>query len=107
MGSKSFCLNGWHHVMPEKNCSNKGRLTVICRLCFGPLETDSYGIENDKFYHEREYIEGVLENEVDFFYISKEEFVKELDYEIELSIEHESDKLTQYLLDIKDALVDC
>lgn len=78
MGSKSFWLGGWHHIMPEKNCSNKGRLTVICRLCFGPLETDSYGIENDKFFHEHEYIEGVLEDEVDFSILARKSLLRNL-----------------------------
>lgn len=105
MDLKSFWLDGWHHIIPQKECDNKGRRAIIYRLCFGPLETDSYGIENDKFYHEHHYIEGFLEGEIDFSYINKEEFIKELEYEIKLSMDYESDQLTQFLLEIKDILV--
>ncbi|MEX0083336.1 hypothetical protein [Clostridium butyricum] len=105
MNSKSFWLDRWCHVIPKKECDNKGRREIICRLCIGPLETDIYGIENDKFYHEYNYIEGLLEGEVDFYYISKEEFIKELEFEIKLSIEHQSYELTHFLLETKDVLV--
>ena len=106
MNSKEFWLNGWHHIMSEEKCDSEERRAIIRRLCFGPLETDFYGIEKDKFYHEYHYIEGLLEGEIDFYYISKEKFMNELEYEIKLSMEHKSDELTKALLIINDNLID-
>lgn len=105
MSVDSFWISGWHHVMPKEKCDSHGRREIICRLCFGPLETDIYGIENDKFYHEYHYIEGVLEGEIEFDYISREEFIKELEYEIRLSIKYKADKLTDALITIRDKLI--
>ena len=49
---------------------------------------------------------ALLEGEIDFYYISKEKFMNELEYEIKLSMEHKSDELTKALLMIKDILID-
>lgn len=97
MSAKYFWLCGWNHIMPQESADSNGRRIIINRLCVGPVETDCYGIENNKFYHEYNIIEGILEGTIDFNYITKEEFLKELEYEIELSANHEAFELTKAL----------
>lgn len=106
MSLNEFSLCGWYHRMPDEKFDSKGRRAVICKLCFGPLETDFYGIEKDKFYHEYHYIEGVLEDEIEFSYISKDAFLNELGKEIELSIKYNADELTKALTEIQKSLID-
>ncbi len=81
-----FFVGNWQHAMPARAKDSNGRTDIIVRLCFGPLETEIYGIsDNGKFFYEYHQIEGVQAGTRDFEYISGTLFFKELDYEIALS----------------------
>ena len=101
-----FFVGGWEHAMPDNRRDSNGRLDIIIRLCFGPLETDIYGIDyKGIFFHEYKYLEGLQEGDVDYTIISDLLFFKELDYEIILSKKNNDDKRKDALQRIKEKLI--
>lgn len=44
-----FWIGGWHHTMPEEIID---RVDIIVKLCFGPLETEIWGVKDGRFFRE-------------------------------------------------------
>ena len=101
MNDKYFWLGSWMHTMPEKKSE---QFDIIKRLCFGPLETEIFGLMDGKFFKEYHYIEGVCEGNIEFSFISCADFLKELEYEIELSILNHCNERADVLQNIKKEL---
>ncbi|MCH5343708.1 MAG: hypothetical protein J1E64_06675 [Acetatifactor sp.] len=80
--------------MPEEKID---RVDIIVKLCFGPLETEIWGVKDGRFFRENQYIEGIREGDIDFDYIGEIEFLQELDREIKLSMDHNCIELIDML----------
>ena len=76
-----FWTERWLHTTP---CKSKNRTEIIRHLCFGPLETYIVGIQDNQYFREIHEIEPY--EETYFKYISKKEFIGELDNEIRLCL---------------------
>lgn len=87
-----FWIGAWHHDIPRKA---KDRIEIIRNLCFGPLETYIVGIHNNQYFREIHEIEPY--EDTYFKYISKEEFVSELDNEIRLCLKYNVDEQAEIL----------
>ena len=94
-----FWVGRWFHTTP---CKNKDRTKVIRHLCFGPLETYIVGIHNNQYFREIHEIEVVIEDDIDFRYISKEEFIRELDNEIRTCLKYHADEQAEILKSYKE-----
>lgn len=101
MSDNYFWIGRWMHSMPKKETE---RFDIINRICFGPLETDILGLMDGKFFREYHYIEGICAGDIEFSFISGAEFLKELEYEIELSIKNNCSEIADALQDIKKEL---
>ncbi len=93
-----YWVGSWLHEMP-KETQKDGRQDIIIRLCFGPLETDIWGIKDGKFFSEYHVIEGF--EDYTFEYVDAETFFKELDYEIEVCRKRGFTELEKRLEEIK------
>lgn len=94
-----FWTERWLHTTP---CKTKDRTEIIRHLCFGPLETYIVGIHNNQYFREIHEIEGVIEDDIDFRYISKEEFIRELDNEILLCLKYHAGEQAEILKAYKE-----
>lgn len=96
-----YWVGSWKHSMPKEK-SEDGRQDIIIRLCFGPLETDIWGVKDGRFFSEYHVIEGF--EDYTFEYVEAGRFFKELDYEIELCRKNNFTELEKRLKEIKISL---
>lgn len=100
-----FILGSWHHVLPNKTFDLNGRRGIVRHLCFGPLETQIYGITSDnQYYYEYSILEGIEEGERTFYFIDKGELLKAIDKEILLCRENHAEKMMQILEEERDLI---
>ena len=89
---ESFIHSGsinWEHVVFNEYYDTEGSRIIFQKLCFGPLETITYG-KNKKgeFYCEYDVIEPELFQGTDVLIMSKQEMIDEICSEIELLRKH-------------------
>ena len=80
--------------MPEEKAD---RIDIITKVCFGPLETEIWGVKDGQFFVEFHFIEGLQEGEIDFHYVSAPKFLQALDFEIKLIMAQNCQELTDIL----------
>ena len=75
MPLKSVFVGSWSYLMPDTEPNPNGRIVLIKKRSFGPLETYDWGIDvNGLPYEEYQWCENDLfENENYFKHISKKE----------------------------------
>lgn len=95
----------WTHTVPNKGYNASGRRGIINHLCFGPLETITYGITIDsKCYYEYHIIEGIQEGDLFFEYIDQAKLLEAIRKEIELCKQYCADEMFSLFQAEKEAL---
>ena len=81
MSKKSIFLERWSYLMPDTEPNPDGRIVLIKKRSFGPLEAYDWGIDvNGLPYEEYQWDENDLyEYENYFKYISKEELTEQIE----------------------------
>lgn len=93
-----YMYDRWYYSLPNKKYDDEGKRGIINMLCFGPLETLTYGItKNFKFYYEYKFLEGYEEGDIIFYYISKQKMLDKLYSTIELCKQNNNDELLNIL----------
>lgn len=99
----SYWVGSWEHILysPDE-IHDEEKIPVIGQLCFGPLESCEYGIDDGKFYFENKVLEGIDEGDCIFEIIDKEHFLKVIENEIALCKKHAPQLLEQVTKRLED-----
>ena len=81
MSTESVFLKHWSYLMPDTEPNPDGRLVLIKKRSFGPLETYDWGIDaNGLPYEEYQWCENdFFEDENYFKHISKKELTEQIE----------------------------
>ncbi len=91
---KGFFNGIWKHTLPEKEFDQEGNRRIIVNVCFGPLETLTYGITKDnQYYYKYEVLEPEIFADVFFRYIEKQEMLEAINEEIQLCKEYHAEEM--------------
>lgn len=88
-------IGSWLHCAPERDFRD-GRRAIVKRLCFGPLESWSFGVTADSgYFREVRILEGTDERSLSS--ISLEELREAIAGEIRLCRKHQGEDLAALL----------
>ena len=90
MSRKSIFIGRWCYLMPDTEPNNEGRIVLIRKASFGPLEVYDWGIDAEGLpYEEYEWCENDwFEDDNYFRHISKEELIEQIEKLIGTFTEH-------------------
>ena len=95
---KHFFDGIWNHMPPKQKFDQEGNRGIIINVCFGPLETLTYGVtKENKYYWKYEILEPEIFADVFFKYIDKQEMLKAMEEEIQSCKEHHAEELITLL----------
>ncbi len=80
MKHKSIFIGRWSYVSPDTKPNSDGRIVLIKKRSFGPLETYDWGIDaNGLPYEEYEWVENDFYADENYFkYITKKELTEQI-----------------------------
>ena len=79
MSRKSVMIGRWSYLFPDTERNAEGRIVLIEKRSFGPLETYDWGIdENNEPYEQYEWLENDLYDDDHLRHITEQELEEKL-----------------------------